>query len=29
MTSGWSGLDLVTDSDLILEISQQLCDDYD
>ena len=29
MTSGWSGLDLVTDSDLILEISQQLCADYD
>jgi surface carbohydrate biosynthesis protein (TIGR04326 family) len=29
MTSAWSGLDVVTDSDLILEISQQLCAGYD
>ena len=28
MISGWSGLDVVTDSDLILEISQQLCAGY-
>jgi surface carbohydrate biosynthesis protein (TIGR04326 family) len=29
MTSDWSGLDVVTDSDLILEISRQLCTGYD
>ena len=29
MITGWSGLDVVTDSDLILEISQQLCAGYD
>ena len=28
MISGWSGLDVVTDSELILEISQQLCAGY-